>query len=100
MTWWAVAFTLSVLARYKPAEWGRHIDVDSSPYAVAIEGVLSRALDELPGLVAQTIDEVARAVPRQPRDRASTTGALLPERSNTDLVTNDATPEDRGVKSS
>jgi hypothetical protein len=58
MTWWAITFTLSMLARYQPAEWGRHIDVDASPYAVAIEKLLSRALEELPSLIRHTIDEV------------------------------------------
>ena len=29
MAWWAVLFTLSMLARYQPAEWAAHVDVDA-----------------------------------------------------------------------
>lgn len=59
MSWWAVLFTLSMLARYQPAEWARHIDVDSSPQAVAIEELLTAAIGIVPRLVAQAIEEVA-----------------------------------------
>jgi len=59
MTWWAVLFTLSMLARYQPAEWARQIDVDSSPQAVAIEELLTAAIRIVPRLVAQAIEEVA-----------------------------------------
>jgi hypothetical protein len=37
MAWWAVLFTLSMLARYQPAEWATHVDVDTSSHAVPIE---------------------------------------------------------------
>ena len=37
MAWWAVLYTLSMLARYQPAEWAGHINVDDSRHAVAIE---------------------------------------------------------------
>jgi hypothetical protein len=30
MARWAVLFTLSMLARYQPAEWAAHVDVDAS----------------------------------------------------------------------
>lgn len=29
--WWAVLLTLLMLARYQPAEWAAHIDIDTSP---------------------------------------------------------------------
>jgi len=58
MTWWAVLHTLSMLARYQPAEWSDHIDVDRSRYAVPLESLLNRALEFLPRLIAYTIDEV------------------------------------------
>jgi hypothetical protein len=37
LAWWAVLFCLSMLARYQPGEWVSHIDVNTSPYAVALE---------------------------------------------------------------
>lgn len=58
MAWWAVLYTLSMLARYHPAEWADHINVDTSRYAVAIERVLKEAIRVLPSLVAETIDQV------------------------------------------
>ncbi len=33
MAWWAVLFTLSMLARYQPAEWAAHVDVDARQQA-------------------------------------------------------------------
>ena len=44
MAWWAVLYTLSMLARYQPAEWAAHIDIDASRHAVAIESLLKRAM--------------------------------------------------------
>jgi kynureninase len=60
MAWWAVLHTLSMLARYQPAEWASYINVDTSQYAVAIERLLKAAIRVLPQLVAETIDRVAR----------------------------------------
>ncbi|MFJ9250355.1 YaaC family protein [Streptomyces sp. NPDC101776] len=59
MAWWAVLYTLSMLARYEPAVWGKHINVDSSPHAVPIERLLERAINHLPVLIADTITEVS-----------------------------------------
>lgn len=59
MAWWALLFALSMLARYEPAQWRAHIDVDSSPHAVAIEELLSRALVVLPRLVYSTLCDLA-----------------------------------------
>ncbi|WP_433330038.1 YaaC family protein [Spirillospora sp. CA-294931] len=58
MAWWVVLHTLSMLARYQPAEWAAHIDVDRSR-AVAIEQLLRGALTSVPQLVAKTIEEVS-----------------------------------------
>ncbi len=58
MVWWAVLHTLSMLARYQPAEWGACIDVDRSPYAVPVEEFLKSAMLTLPHLIAHTIEEV------------------------------------------
>jgi len=44
MAWWAALHTLSMLARYQPAEWAAHIDIDASRHAVAIESLPKRAM--------------------------------------------------------
>ncbi|MEU8126719.1 YaaC family protein [Micromonospora sp. NPDC049049] len=38
MSWWAVLHTLSILARYQPAEWARELAVDLSSHAVPSNG--------------------------------------------------------------
>jgi hypothetical protein len=63
MTWWAVLYTLSMLARYQPAEWSEYVDVDRSTFAVSIEQLLSAALVVVPELVAVTIGAVRDHVP-------------------------------------
>jgi hypothetical protein len=60
MAWWAVLHTLSMLARYQPAEWASHINIDASENAVAIERLLKEAVRVLPQLIAEVIDQVAR----------------------------------------
>jgi hypothetical protein len=45
LAWWAILFTLSMLARYEPAAWMKHISVDSSPDAVPLKNALDRGLD-------------------------------------------------------
>ena len=57
MAWWAVLHSLSMLARYQPAEWSAQIDVDRSPHAVALEALLNDALTVLPALVAEDIEQ-------------------------------------------
>jgi hypothetical protein len=59
MAWWAVLYTLSMLARYQPAEWAGHINVDDSRHAVAVESLLKRAISMVPALIAEAIDQVA-----------------------------------------
>jgi hypothetical protein len=59
MAWWAVLYTLSMLARYQPAEWAGHINVDGSRHAVALERLLKRAISLVPALIAEAIDQVA-----------------------------------------
>jgi YaaC-like Protein len=59
MAWWAVLHSLSMLARYQPAEWSAQIDVDRSQYAVALEVLLCEALAIVPTLIAETIEQVA-----------------------------------------
>ncbi|MFJ1701269.1 YaaC family protein [Streptomyces sp. NPDC088252] len=59
MAWWVVLYVLSMLARYQPAQWAKHIDIDGSRHAVPIEKILERALEQLPTLIADAIEEVA-----------------------------------------
>ncbi|MGH3434075.1 MAG: YaaC family protein, partial [Thermocrispum sp.] len=40
MAWWAVLYTLSMLARYEPARWAGLIGVDTNQHAVPVEGAL------------------------------------------------------------
>jgi hypothetical protein len=60
MAWWAVLYTLSMLARYEPARWAAHINVDSSPHAVPIERLLELAIVQVPVLIRDAVAEVAR----------------------------------------
>lgn len=55
LAWWAMLFTLSMLARYEPSSWTEHLDVDTSANAVPLETALERALDTCPELILQAI---------------------------------------------
>ncbi|MFE0778754.1 YaaC family protein [Streptomyces sp. NPDC058861] len=59
MAWWAVLYTLSMLARYQPATWIKLISVDDSQHALPIERLLERAIKHLPLLIADAIEEVS-----------------------------------------
>lgn len=59
MAWWAVLYTLSVLARYEPSTWVKLISIDDSQHAVPIERPLERAINHLPVVIADTITEVS-----------------------------------------
>ncbi|MER5600133.1 YaaC family protein [Streptomyces sp. NPDC002265] len=59
MAWWAVLYTLSMLARYEPAAWGKLISVDDSQHAVPIERLLERTVNHLPVLITDGIVEVS-----------------------------------------
>lgn len=48
LVWWVMLYALSMLARYRPVEWTRAIDVDKSPRAVWLEQLLDKALDAVP----------------------------------------------------
>ncbi|MFK0172613.1 YaaC family protein [Streptomyces sp. NPDC090306] len=59
MVWWAVLHTLSMLARYEPAQWSRHIAVDSSQHAVPLESLLEKGIRRLPYAIAYLLDELS-----------------------------------------
>src|SRR6266567_4300231 len=58
MAWWAVLHALSMLARYQPAEWAAHINVDASRHAVPLERILNEAIGTIPNIIAEAIDQV------------------------------------------
>src|SRR6266545_1277041 len=58
LTWWAVLYALSMLARYEPASWTDHLDVDQSRNAVPLETALGLALDTCPQLILHAIRAV------------------------------------------
>jgi hypothetical protein len=55
MTWWAILYASSMLARYEPRLWIASLDLNSSAVAVHIRDALDEALDALPRLVAQAL---------------------------------------------
>lgn len=58
MSWWALLFTLSMLARYQPGDWTAMIDVNASPHAVPLEALLDAALVAVPRLVYSTLRQL------------------------------------------
>jgi hypothetical protein len=61
MAWWGVLYTLSMLARYQPAEWASCIDINRSPYANAVEYLLKESRTAVPDLVLATLHEVTKS---------------------------------------
>ncbi|MFI5589365.1 YaaC family protein [Amycolatopsis sp. NPDC051758] len=59
VAWWAVLFTLSMLARYHPANWIQHLDVSHRPTAVALELALDAAVEVCPQLILDAVLEVS-----------------------------------------
>jgi hypothetical protein len=55
MTWWAILFALSTLARYQPTAWTRALDQNSSPVAALLERSLDLALSAVPHLVFESV---------------------------------------------
>lgn len=59
LSWWAVLYTLSMLARYEPGIWAGHLDIDRSNDAVPVANALNVALDACPQLVLHAIRTVS-----------------------------------------
>lgn len=55
MTWWAILFALSSMARYHPVAWTNALSVDKSPIAVVLERILSLAHEAVPHLVFEAL---------------------------------------------
>jgi hypothetical protein len=55
VTWWALLFGLSMIARYEPAGWRRALDYDLSELAAPLDELLEFALDAVPELVLRAL---------------------------------------------
>jgi hypothetical protein len=55
MSWWAVLFALSQLARYEPATWTNVLAPDRSPLTVPIEDALRQATLIMPRLILHAL---------------------------------------------
>jgi hypothetical protein len=54
-TWWALLYSLSMLARYQPAAWFRSLDYDASPWAAPLTELLRIGTDAVPRLVLSAL---------------------------------------------
>jgi YaaC-like Protein len=55
MTWWALLFGLSMLARYEPVRWLQALDYDSSRLAAPLDELLRIGLERVPDLVLEAL---------------------------------------------
>jgi hypothetical protein len=55
MTWWALLYGLSMLARYHPAPWTEALRADKSRDAVPLEIAMDEALEAVPHLVLEAL---------------------------------------------
>jgi hypothetical protein len=55
MTWWALLFAFSILARYEPAIWVDALNLNESPIAVHVADALDEALEAVPQLVLEAL---------------------------------------------
>jgi hypothetical protein len=56
VTWWALLFGLSIVARYEPGTWARELAIDSSDLAANLESLLGDALLAIPQLVLEALE--------------------------------------------
>lgn len=57
MSWWLLLYSFSMLARYQPRKWAEALDIDKSSNAAALEYALDVALDVIPHLVLEGLDQ-------------------------------------------
>jgi hypothetical protein len=55
MTWWALLFGLSMLARYEPGAWVAALDLDRPGRAAQLAELMDQALEAIPTLVLEAI---------------------------------------------
>jgi hypothetical protein len=60
VTWYAVLFALSMLARYEPATWTRLLDVDNSIDSTAIEYLLDEAHRACVNMILDRFDDARK----------------------------------------
>ncbi|MEU4162676.1 YaaC family protein [Actinoplanes sp. NPDC026670] len=58
LAWWSTLLALSSLARYEPANWAKMIDVNSSPYATAVEHLLDDAIVRIPRMLLSMLTHI------------------------------------------
>jgi hypothetical protein len=63
MTWWALLYGLSMLARYHPAPWTEALGPDDSRDAVPLEAALDEALDAVPYLLLEALRQEPVVLP-------------------------------------
>jgi hypothetical protein len=63
LAWWVMLYTLSMLARYKPTVWTDAIDVNRSTLAVALEKLLSKALEAVPAQILLALTRAPAPMP-------------------------------------
>jgi len=56
MTWWALLFGVSMLARYEPDAWTAALDYDRSTLAAPLAALLDAGLEVVPELVVAALD--------------------------------------------
>ncbi len=70
MTWWALLYALSMLARYEPATWVGLLNIDKNLLAVPLEGLLEDALEALSHLVLDALQASPFLLRPAPRYRS------------------------------
>lgn len=63
MTWWALLYALSMVARYEPDAWVGLLNVDKNTLAVPLEGLLDDALEVVPHLVLDALQATPFLLP-------------------------------------
>jgi YaaC-like protein len=64
MTWWLLLYAFSMIARYQPRKWAETLDLDRSPNAAVIQHALEVAMDVLPHLILEALDQAPVLVRR------------------------------------
>jgi hypothetical protein len=60
ITWWALLYALSMLARYQPVAWFRALDYDASTWAAPLAELLRIGTDAVPRLVLSALYDDSR----------------------------------------
>lgn len=63
ISWWALLFAASMMARYEPDAWVETLRVDYSPLAAPIEALLEAALSQVPTLILSCLSEPTQLLP-------------------------------------